>query len=137
MKRIKHYVIPAFAFLFCCMSCVKVNQGPYPPPTLTFSNDYTPMGYIKICRVYQDTTVPLNNKIIMTANCASLAGIKSYQVVMNGQVVEKTTLQDQKFNQEIDTFYMPQQSIHTENWEFSFTDEEGRSISKQIHINVQ
>ncbi len=126
-----------FLFLLVFSACIKVDNGPYPPPTLTFSNNYTPSAYFRTSRVYQDTTVLLTNKIIMTANCASLAGVKDYQVTMNGKVVEKTTLQFQDFNQEIDTFYLPQQVPHTEKWEFSFTDEEGRSVSKQIVITVQ
>jgi hypothetical protein len=131
--------LSAIALTACLLgnyACVKVKET-YPAPSLTFSNDYTASAYHKVSRVYQDTIVPLTNKIIMTANCASLAGIQDYQVSLNGNIINNTTIQFQDFNQEIDTMYLPAQTTHTDNWEFSFTDQAGRTLSKQIHITIK
>jgi hypothetical protein len=117
--------------------CIKEQQPDFPLPSITFSNDYTYTAYVGMYRVYQDTTVLMPNRVIMTASCSSLAGVDETEVSLNGVKVHTKKEQFYEFNREIDTLYQPLQTPHTEDWLFKFTDKKGRVAMKEIRITVK
>ena len=139
MNRIKNLIsiLAALIIAILTSSCVKEPQPVFPPPVITFSNDYTSSSYFQTYRVYQDTTVFMPNKAYMTASCSSLAGIDETEVKLNGIRVHYQKEQFQNFNREIDTLYKPEQKPHVEDWVFKMTDKQKRVATREIIIKIK